>query len=144
VPGTVNSIIAERKRKFPDLHKLGTDLAVPDEHLHEMWRLYQTECSRLGFEWYAFGHIGNNHIHVNILPRDMAELKAGKELFEQFARRAVELGGTVSAEHGIGKLKQVFFQLMYTQGEIDQMHAVKRALDPTGILNPGVLFARVS
>jgi len=144
VPETVNSIIADRKRKHPDLHKLGTDLAVPDEHLQEMWRLYQTECTRLGFEWYAFGHIGNNHIHVNILPRDMAELKAGRELFEEFARRAVELGGTVSAEHGIGKLKRVFFQLMYTPNEIDQMRAVKRALDPNGILNPGVLFPLVS
>jgi len=144
VPETVNGIIAERKRKYPDLHKLGTDLAVPDEHLKEMWRLYQTECTRLGFEWYAFGHIGNNHIHVNILPRDRTELKAAKELFEQFARHAVELGGTVSAEHGIGKLKQVFFQLMYTPSEIDQMRAVKRALDPNGILNPGVLFPLVS
>jgi len=140
VPETLNSIIAERKRKHPDLHKLGTDLAVPDEHLKEIWQLYQTECTKAGFEWYAFGHIGNNHIHVNILPRDMAELHSGKELFEQFARRAVELGGTVSAEHGIGKLKQVFFQLMYSPAAIEQMRAVKRALDPNGILNPGVLF----
>lgn len=140
VPETINGIIAERKRKHPGLHKLGTDLAVPDEYISDMWRLYQTECTRLGFEWYAFGHIGNNHIHVNILPRDMAELKNGKELFEQFARRAVELGGTVSAEHGIGKLKHNFLQLMYTPAEIDQMRAVKRALDPNGILNPGVLF----
>lgn len=144
VPETVNSIIVDRKRKYPDLHKLGTDLAVPDEHLKEMWQLYQAECTRLGFEWYAFGHIGNNHIHVNILPRDTAELQVGKQLFEQFARRAVELGGTVSAEHGIGKLKQVFFQLMYTASEIDQMRAVKRVLDPSGILNPGVLFPLVS
>jgi D-lactate dehydrogenase (cytochrome) len=105
-----------------------------------MWQLSKTESTRLGFEWYAFGHIGNSHIHVNILPRDMNELNAGKQLFEQFASRAVELGGTVSAEHGIGKLKQVFFQLMYTASEVDQMRAVKRALDPNGILNLGVLF----
>jgi len=141
VPETINGIIAERKRKHPGLHKLGTDLAVPDEHLSEMWRLYQTECDKKGFEWYAFGHIGNNHIHVNILPRDMAELKAGKELFEQFARHAVELGGTVSAEHGIGKLKHNFLKLMYSPAEVDQMRAVKHALDPEGILNPGVLFS---
>lgn len=143
VPETINGIIAERKRKHPDLHKLGTDLAVPDEHLNEMWQLYQTECNRLGFEWYAFGHIGNNHIHVNILPRDMNELNAAKELFKHFARRAVELGGTVSAEHGIGKLKQMYFSLMYSSSEIDQMRAVKRALDSNGILNPGVLIPLV-
>ena len=143
VPETINSIIAERKRKYPDLHKLGTDMAVPDEHLAEMWQAYKTGCAEKGFEWYAFGHIGNNHIHVNILPRNMDELTAGKELFEQFARRAVELGGTVAAEHGIGKLKRNFLQLMYTPAEIDQMRAVKRALDPNGILNPGVLFTLV-
>ena len=101
---------------------------------------YKTGCAEKGFEWYAFGHIGNNHIHVNILPRNMDELTAGKELFEQFARRAVELGGTVAAEHGIGKLKRNFLQLMYTPAEIDQMRAIKRALDPHEILNPGVLF----
>jgi D-lactate dehydrogenase (cytochrome) len=140
VPETINGIIAERKRQHPDLHKLGTDMAVPDEHLVEMWQAYKTGCTEKGLEWYAFGHIGNNHIHVNILPRDMDELKAGKELFEQFARLAVAFGGTVSAEHGIGKLKHKFFQIMYTPRQIEQMRAVKRALDRNGILNPGVML----
>lgn len=140
VPETINSIIAERKRRYPGIHKLGTDLAVPDQFLPEMWGFYKGKCEAGQFEWVAFGHIGNNHIHVNILPRDMQELKSALELFEDFARRAVELGGSVSAEHGIGRLKQKFFYLMYTSAQIEQMWQVKLTLDPNAVLNPGVLF----
>jgi len=140
VPETINSIIAERKRQYPELHKLGTDLAVPDQFLPEIWDFYKSKCDAAHFEWVAFGHIGNNHIHVNILPRDMQELKSALELFEDFARRAVELGGSVSAEHGIGKIKAKFLQLMYTPAQINQMRQVKLALDPNAILNPGVLL----
>jgi len=68
IPETVNEIIAERKQTYPEIHKLGTDLAVPDEHLKAMWQLYKTGCTSGNFEWLAFGHIGNNHLHVNILP----------------------------------------------------------------------------
>ncbi|MFZ3078107.1 MAG: FAD-binding oxidoreductase, partial [Bellilinea sp.] len=140
VPETINSIIAERKRQYPGIHKLGTDLAVPDQFLQEIWDFYKSKCDAGHFEWVAFGHIGNNHIHVNILPRDMQELISALELFEDFARRAVELGGSVSAEHGIGKLKQKFFRLMYTSAQIEQMWQVKLTLDQNVILNPGVLF----
>ncbi|MPN13100.1 hypothetical protein SDC9_160420 [bioreactor metagenome] len=67
-------------------------------------------------------------------------MAAGLELYARFARRAVEFGGSVSAEHGIGKLKRKFFALMFTEAQIEQMRAVKRALDPLWLLNPGDLF----
>lgn len=140
VPESINRIIAEKKRKHPGIHKLGTDLAVPDQHLAEMWDLYSMQCEESGLEWYAFGHIGNNHIHLNIVPGDMTDLHKGLELFESFAKKAVELGGTVSAEHGIGKIKHKFFQMMYSPEEIDQMRKVKSALDPNWILNRGNIF----
>lgn len=140
VPETVNAVIAERKKDCPGIHKLGTDLAVPDEHLAEMWNLYKTGCAELGLEWCAFGHIGNNHIHVNILPRDMDDLQKAKSLYEIFARQAVEFGGAVSAEHGIGKIKGKFFQLMYSAEQISEMKKIKAALDPLGLFNSGVLL----
>jgi D-lactate dehydrogenase (cytochrome) len=143
VPETINSIIAERKKQYPGIHKLGTDLAVPDQHLSEMWGLYKTHCEGLGLEWAAFGHIGNNHIHVNILPRNMEELQQGLQLYRLFAQRAVDLGGTISAEHGIGKIKSKFLGLMYTADQIEQMRKVRAALDPKGILNPNVIFPAV-
>jgi len=137
IPETINGIIAERKKQVPGLHKLGTDMAVPDQHLPEIWRLYKERCEALNLEWYAFGHIGNNHLHVNILPRDMQDLASGLELYQSFARRVVELGGSVSAEHGIGKLKGKFLRLMFPPEALQQMRAVKNALDPDGLLNPG-------
>jgi D-lactate dehydrogenase (cytochrome) len=140
VPETINSIIAERKKQYPGIHKLGTDMAVPDGHMREMWDLYRSRCEALQLEWCAFGHIGNNHIHVNILPRNLEELEKGMQLYEIFAKRAVELGGSVSAEHGIGKIKAKFLKVMFTPEQIDQMRNVKKALDPQGLLNPNDIF----
>jgi D-lactate dehydrogenase (cytochrome) len=141
IPETVNETIAERKKTCPGLHKLGTDLAVPDEHLEEMWNLYRDSCNASGLEWLAFGHIGNNHIHINILPRDLQDQEKGLELYARFAQKAVEFGGAVSAEHGVGKLKRPFFELMYTQDQIDEMKLIKDALDPQGLFNPGNIFS---
>jgi D-lactate dehydrogenase (cytochrome) len=140
IPETVNDIISERKKKFPGLHKLGTDLAVPDEHLREMWILYKEGCTAGNFDWLAFGHIGNNHLHINILPRNMEDQEKGLALYAQFAKKAVEFGGAVSAEHGVGKIKEKFFRLMFGEAQITQMKKVKSALDPDWILNPGDIF----
>ncbi len=142
IPETINGIIAERKKQNPGLHKLGTDLAVPDQYLKEIWELYKNLCESSRLEWVAFGHIGNNHIHVNILPKDEADLQKGLELYGIFAKKAVELGGAVSAEHGIGKMKRKFFELMYSPEQVDQMKRIKDALDPQGLLNPNDIFTR--
>lgn len=140
LPETINAVIAERKKTYPGLHKLGTDLAVPDERLRDMWSVYRGGLEGAGLEWAAFGHIGNNHVHINILPRDMADLEKALGLYQVFAQKAVEFGGTVSAEHGIGKLKAKYLKTMFRPEEIEQMRAVKRALDPTMMLNPGNIF----
>ena len=140
IPETVNETIAERKKLFPGLHKLGTDLAVPDQNLLEMWELYRDSCNASGLEWLAFGHIGNNHIHVNILPKNMDDLKKGLELYAIFGKKAVDFGGTISAEHGIGKIKAKFMHLMYNDEQINQMKRIKQALDPEGLFNPGDIF----
>jgi D-lactate dehydrogenase (cytochrome) len=140
IPETVNDIISERKKEFPGLHKLGTDMAVPDEHLREMWNLYKEGCISGKYDWLAFGHIGNNHLHINILPRSMEDQENGLKLYAKFAAKTVEFGGAVSAEHGVGKIKEKFFRLMFTEDQIAQMKRVKTALDPDGILNPGDIF----
>ena len=140
LPETINAIIAERKKRHPGLHKLGTDLAVPDERLADMWAVYRDALAGAGLEWAAFGHIGNNHVHINILPRDMADLQKALGLYQMFAEKAVAFGGSVSAEHGVGKLKAKFLKTMFSPAEIEEMRAVKRALDPAMLLNPGNIF----
>ncbi len=140
LPETINAIIAERKKRHPGLHKLGTDLAVPDERLADMWAVYRDALAGAGLEWAAFGHIGNNHVHINILPRDMADLQKALGLYQMFAEKAVAFGGSVSAEHGVGKLKAKFLKTMFSPVEIEEMRAVKKALDPQWLLNPGNIF----
>jgi D-lactate dehydrogenase (cytochrome) len=93
-----------------------------------------------GLESVVFGDIGNNHVHVNILPRSKSEYDAGKDLYGEWARQVVAMVGSVSAEHGVGKLKTEFLELMCGTGNIDGMRSLKRLFDPGMVLNPGNLF----
>jgi D-lactate dehydrogenase (cytochrome) len=142
IPESVNTLIAQRKQEYPRVHKLGTDMAVPDEHLETIIAYYKQLLDEAGLEYIMFGHIGDNHLHVNILPRTDEEVDQGMELYRQFAKKAVELGGTVSAEHGIGKLKRPFLRIMYGDAGLQQMAEVKQAFDSKWILNPGNMLPR--
>jgi FAD/FMN-containing dehydrogenase len=81
-----------------------------------------------------FGHAGNNHFHVNILPRDDAELQRAKAIYAEFAAAIVARGGCVSAEHGIGRIKRHFLPVQYGATTLDAMRAAKRWLDPANSL----------
>ncbi len=140
VPETVNAWIGRRKQAYPDLHKVGTDFAVPDGALREMFALYRQGLSEKGLPSVIFGHIGNNHVHVNVLPRNMEELETAGELYLRWAREAVRLGGAVSGEHGIGRLKKDLLKIQYPPNVLEAMCLVRKAFDPAGILAPGVLF----
>jgi len=140
LPETVNSIIVERKRQYPDLHKLGTDMCVPEEKFGEMMKYYHSVLREASLEYVIFGHIGDNHVHLNILPKNTEELEFGLKIYEQFAKKAVEYGGSISAEHGIGRIKVDFLKFMYDEKEIEQMRAVKRALDSSLMFNCGNIF----
>jgi D-lactate dehydrogenase (cytochrome) len=140
VPEAVNRLVAERKKTAPGITKLGTDLAVPDQFLPGFMVLYQEGLARLGLEHVIFGHIGDNHLHVNIIPRNQEEYERGRGLYLEWAREAVRVGGTVAAEHGIGKLKRDLLLQMYGREAIDQMQSLKKCFDPDGLLNRGNLF----
>jgi len=116
--------------------KIGTDFAVPDAALAEMMAAYRA----VRLPKLCFGHIGDNHLHLNLLPRDAAELAAARLVYRSLAERAVALGGTVSAEHGIGKLKRALLAHQLGEGELASMRALKRAADPAWILGRGTLF----
>jgi D-lactate dehydrogenase (cytochrome) len=113
--------------------KVGTDLAVPDAALSEMMDAYEAAP----LEHVLFGHIGDNHLHLNLLPHDADELRLAKSIYDDLARKAVALGGTVSAEHGIGKLKRHQLAWMVGPEVLAQFRALKHRLDPKGILGRG-------
>jgi D-lactate dehydrogenase (cytochrome) len=121
--------------------KISTDMAVPDDEFAAMLRFYQETLRRSRLQYVIFGHIGDNHVHVNILPRDDEEAALARGLYGQFITRAVEVGGTISAEHGIGKLKRDYLRALYTDEHLREMAALKRAFDPAGILGRGNIFA---
>jgi len=141
VPELVNRIIDERRKKEPELTKLGTDMAVLNSELSSVMDLYRNALESTGLEYVIFGHIGNNHVHVNILPRTLPEYQRGKDLYLQWARQVIQWGGTVSAEHGIGKFKVALLREMLGDQVLEQMRELKRVFDPDAILNKGNLFA---
>jgi len=140
LPETVNTIIGHRKREIPELHKIATDMAVPDEHLGHILKFYRSKLEEAHLEYVIFGHIGNGHLHINILPRSAEELARGFVIYKEFAHEVVRLRGSVSAEHGIGRMKKDFLAIQYSKEIIEKMYKIKKCFDPMEILNPGVLF----
>jgi len=120
--------------------KVSTDMAVPDEEFSGMLRFYDSTLRPSGLRYTIFGHIGDNHLHVNILPRNDDEGTRAREIYLQFLKRAAAVGGTLSAEHGIGKLKRDYLRLFYSDEHLREMATLKRAFDPAGILGRGNIF----
>ena len=139
-PEMVNSAIDERRKIHPGLVKLGTDMSVPDARLADVLALYEKDLAASGLEHLIFGHIGANHLHVNILPRHPADYDAGRALYARWAAQVIAWGGSISAEHGIGKLKRDLFRQMAGDAALAQMRALKKLFDPDNLLYPGTLF----
>ncbi len=131
VPASINERVVRN-----GMPKVGTDLAVPDEALPRMMDLYEASP----VEHVLFGHVGDNHLHLNLLPSTSEELARAKAWYDELAREAVALGGTVSAEHGIGKLKREHLRWMVGDEVLEAFRALKRRLDPNGILSRGNVF----
>src|SRR5690242_17671203 len=121
--------------------KVSTDMSVPDDAFAGLFRLYKDTLQSSGLRYTIFGHIGDNHVHVNILPRDEAEGAHARELYVQFLKYAASVGGTLSAEHGVGKLKRDYLHLFYSDEQLREMATLKLALDPNGILGRGNIFS---
>jgi len=121
--------------------KVGTDFAVPDAALAEIMDAYERVGPELGFDTVCFGHIGDNHLHLNMLPTNPQQLAAAKARYAELARQAVALGGTVSAEHGIGKLKRELLAEMVGDEVMGRFGALKKHLDPAWVLGRGTLLA---
>jgi glycolate oxidase len=119
--------------------KLNEDICVPRTRLAEMVDRIDEIAKRHSLLIVNFGHIGDGSLHVNVmLEREDNELKKKAEhaVSEIFAA-AVSLGGTLSAEHGIGITKARYLELEMGKSEMAVMAAIKKSLDPNGILNPG-------
>src|SRR4051794_17141262 len=134
------AMVVDRAR-HGNCRKFGTDFAVPLERNRDLYNYYRERCDALFPQQYTiFGHIGDANVHVNLLPDTEEGAVKAEALMEDFANYVVSLGGTVAAEHGVGKLKTNLLKLMYSENEIDAMREVKRQLDPQWLLGRGTIF----
>lgn len=121
--------------------KMGTDFAVPIDRNRDMLAYYRRRLeAEFPGQYVIYGHIGDAHVHVNMLPATPEQASRANELLKEFAMEAVRLGGTVSAEHGLGKRKAGLLSLQYAPEHIEAMMEVKRRLDPHWLLGRGTLF----
>ncbi len=122
--------------------KFGTDYAVPLDKSREMMAIYRRvmDADAPG-RYVIYGHIGDAHVHVNSFPETREQFERGKEVMTSLAREAVKLGGTVGAEHGLGKRKAHLLEIQYPPDQIEAMKQVKRRFDPDWLLGRGTLFA---
>jgi len=139
VPATMNERGAGHRATGG--RKVSTDWAVPYRRLQEAIETSRAMARRAGIaQAVTYGHAGNGHPHQNYIARDSEELEAIERVVERTLRMVVEMGGTVSAEHGIGKLKTHWLPLQMSPLAFRVMRAVKQELDPLGILAPGNIF----
>ncbi|MEQ1692596.1 MAG: FAD-binding oxidoreductase [Gemmatimonas sp.] len=118
--------------------KVSTDWAVPYPRLADALDRARAIADARGVpQAVAYGHAGNGHPHQNFIARDADELHRIEGVVEATLREVLTMGGTVAAEHGIGKLKQRWLPMQVSILQLRVMHALKRELDPLGLLAPG-------
>lgn len=139
LPEGINSFV-----RLHGTHKVATDIIVKEEDFVDMMKFYHEVGDRTRIPYVIFGHIGNNHVHFNFLPTNREELERAVKACTIFLKKAVELGGSISGEHGVGKKRYVedskegpYLELMYGQKGLMEIARLKLALDRNRILNLG-------
>jgi D-lactate dehydrogenase (cytochrome) len=143
VPASVNARVADAKaHRDPAIEKTAGDMIVPFDRLADSLALYRNTFAAYGLEHAIWGHFSDGNLHPNVIPRSLDDVTKGKEALLKIGRAVVAMGGSPLAEHGVGRnpVKQELLRQMYGDDGIEQMRAVKRALDPEWKLAPGVLF----
>jgi len=130
--------LGERRRSLQVIE----DGCVPVERLAEYLGVLRGIPARHGVEVVVFGHAGDGHLHVNLLPDTTRPdwEKTVAAIFSEVSAAQIELGGTTSGEHGDGRLRAPMLERLYGTEVVDLFRAVKRAFDPDGLLNPGVIL----
>ena len=123
-----------------NLRKLGTDFALPDSELRSFYFQIKDAVADAGLDYVIYGHFGNSHIHLNMLPKNQSEFETAKKLYQDMCITAIKLGGTFAAEHGVGKNKKSLLFEMYGKEVVGEMFSLKKTLDPELILGIGNIF----
>ncbi len=136
-PESVNLLIEAIRQKHEGVTKLSTDMSLEVTTFEEAVAKYEKDIDEQGLRACIFGHIFENHLHVNILPGSFEEYKKGLDLIEKWAREVSECHGQIVTEHGVGKLKKSIFLKNTPVEYINEIKKLKNAYDPSGLWNPG-------
>ena len=136
-----------RREVSPSLMKLRSgkvseDVVVPRSRMTELIYFLGDLRERYGLPIAAFGHAGDGNIHVNIMmdKDDQDEVAKGDKIVKELFKRVIDLGGTITGEHGVGVTKAPYMDMEFSRPALDLMLRLKKAFDPNGILNPGKIF----
>jgi D-lactate dehydrogenase (cytochrome) len=141
VPEAINTKIAHLQHSCPQIRKIGTDAAFDTNTFETAFNRQIQLLENQGIEHVCFGHLGDFHLHINMIPHTGDDLDRALALYGELMEITVESNGTISAEHGIGKLKTKYLERMYGKEKMDAMKRVKTAFDPDWLLNRGNIFA---
>ena len=144
VPTGVNQRVSTAKRTIDArIEKVAGDMVVPFERTAEMMDVYRKGYETRGLDYAIWGHLSDGNVHPNVIPRSFDDVANGKAALMDFGREIARLGGCPLAEHGVGRslIKQALLRQLYGDEGIEEMRAIKRALDPEWKLAPGVIFA---
>lgn len=143
VPSGVNAAVAAQKVHDPAIHKIAGDFIVPFERLEQALGRYRSAFESRKLDYAIWGHISDGNLHPNVIPRSRAELLAAHDALLELSHFVTAVGGAPMAEHGVGRsaLKQQMLRDLYGDAGLEDMRAIKRALDPTSKLARGVLFS---
>ena len=119
------------------------DTVVPRFQLPELLQSVKDIGTKYGFQSVCYGHAGDGNLHVNILKGVLDDKTWNNELpkaIEEIFKKVVDLGGTISGEHGIGLVQKPYMHIAFPDITLNLMQEIKRVFDPNGILNPGKIF----
>ncbi len=124
--------------------KISEDATVPRSKIPEMFQRLKEIREKYKIDLVVFGHAGDGNLHPNIIAdkRDKEEMRRVEQAVEEIFKAAIELGGTLSGEHGIGTLKAPFMEMELGAAGLDMMKRIKESWDPNNILNPGKIFPK--
>lgn len=137
---TVNLFIEEARRNDSRITKLGTDMSIDGMKFSQVVTGCRRELLKAGLNGCIFGHVMGNHLHVNLLPANYEEYKAGIKLLQKWAQYTAKNGGKVIGEHGIGKLKQQIIGSSIPGPYIEKCQKLKQEFDKENRINPGNIF----
>jgi D-lactate dehydrogenase (cytochrome) len=136
LPLSVNELLTKYGQQ-----KIYTDTAVPVDNFRDYYNTMYEKLNAMGLDYVVFGHIGNCHLHANLFVKNEDDKRKAIDFYNEMVSLAIQSGGTFSAEHGVGKIKRPFMQMMYSEAEISGMKAIKKAFDPKLLLGQNTLFS---